>query len=168
MKWFVILYYHKNLYQRHTQLLEIHRTVQGVHKICMYTWIKRMYFVLKLQAILYALNGFMLLILPPIIYVLYGEKQLYFAMRLPFYDFGFWPLILYETVFSVMGAFGTFILDYAFVGTAFNAAAYISLVKLDFEIITMEILKKNKSGGDFSSVTKLIRASIVRHQAMQK
>lgn len=129
---------------------------------------KQMIFALKFQAILYALNGLMLLILPPIMFVLYGEKQLYYVMRLPFFDFGYWELLAYESVFSIMGAFGTYILEYAFVGTAFNAAAYMHLVILDYEMIKMEILKQAIVGKDFTNVRTLLRTSIVRHQDMKK
>lgn len=129
---------------------------------------KKMVFVLKLQAILNALYGILLFILPPIIYVLYGEKQLFYAMKLPYFDFGFWGLIVYEMTLLIMGTFGTYVLDYVFVGAAFNAAAYINLVKLDFEFMEMEILKQENIGGDYSNIKHLLRNTLVRYHAMQR
>lgn len=124
--------------------------------------------VTKLQVILYGTSATVLFVFPFVMFFVFGKKQLLFKMNLPYLDFDFWTFLLFEIFFSAMGSFGTFVVDFIFIITAFNAAAYISLVTLDLHHIKETILKQERTGKkNNADITNLIRSSLIRHNVMK-
>lgn len=169
VKWCLLLIYQKELFEAHSHILEIHRTIQGAHRKNMFNWMQHCIMVSKLQVILYGFNGIALFVFPFVMYFAFGKKQLLFETKLPFIEMEFWTFLVCEMICCGMGTFGTFVVDFVFIITAFNAAAYINFVILDLHHIKETILKHERTEKrDNSEVTTLIRLSLIRHNAMQR
>lgn len=146
---FFFCYYHKDIYKTHAQILELHGTTQGAHKISLFKWMNKCITIVKLQTILYGLNGFALCIITPIMTFFLWWKAIIVCIENTIY---FIRLLANASIrnsfFPLMGIFGSFVLDFVFMVTAYNGAAYITLVILDLDNIKMEI-GKAKTSGDF-------------------
>lgn len=134
-------------------------------------WMDRIINVAKLQAFIYggtASSAFVY----PIIFYLYSHETGYIVLCfLPYFDrasvLGYNLNTIYQAVLGLIPLGALYSVDLLFITLLFTGAAYIDILRLDYDALREELFKTSKER-DEEKVSQLLRALLVRGQELDE